>query len=128
MYNLLLVALGGAVGASGRYSLSHLTFRQFGPGFPYGTLSANILGSAAMGLLVGWMAFRGAEASHGLRLFLGVGLLGGFTTFSAFSLESYLMLEKKAFSAFLGYVSASLFISIAALALGLWISRLVFSS
>lgn len=128
MYNLMLVALGGAVGASGRYGLSHLTFRQFGPGFPVGTLAANILGSAAMGLLVGWLAFRGAESSQSLRLFLGVGLLGGFTTFSAFSLESYLMLEKKAFGSFFGYVGASFFISLAALALGLWISRMVFSS
>jgi len=128
MYNLLLVALGGAVGASGRYGLSHFTFRQFGPGFPYGTLAANILGSAAMGLLVGWLAFRGTENSQSLRLFLGVGILGGFTTFSAFSLESYLMLEKKAFWAFFGYVSASFLISLLALGLGLWISRLVFSS
>lgn len=128
MYNLLLVALGGAVGASGRYGLSELSLRQFGPGFPIGTLAANIIGSAAMGLLVGWLAFRGAENAQSLRLFLGVGLLGGFTTFSAFSLESYLMLEKKAFGAFLGYISASFFISLAALALGLWVSRMVFSS
>tara|TARA_R110002020_G_scaffold70632_8_gene183261 strand:+ start:1146 stop:1532 length:387 start_codon:yes stop_codon:yes gene_type:complete len=128
MYNLILVALGGAIGASGRYGLSAFSLRQFGPGFPVGTLAANIIGSAAMGLLVGWLAFRGAENAQSVRLFLGVGLLGGFTTFSAFSLESYLMLEKKAFGAFLGYIGASFFISLAALALGLWISRMVFSS
>ena len=128
MYNVLLVAVGGALGASGRYGLSALTLRHFGPGFPVGTLAANIIGSALMGLLVGWLAFKGAEASQSLRLFMGVGLLGGFTTFSAFSLESFLMLEKKQYGALLGYVSASLFISLAALALGLWLSRLVWSS
>jgi CrcB protein len=128
MYNLLLVAVGGALGASGRYGLSTLTLRHFGPGFPVGTLAANIIGSALMGFLVGWLAFKGAEASQSFRLFLGVGLLGGFTTFSAFSLESFLMLEKKQYGALLGYVSASLFISLAALALGLWLSKFVWSS
>lgn len=128
MYNLLLVALGGAIGASGRYGLSAFALRQFGPGFPVGTLAANIIGSALMGLLVGWLAFKGAEATQSLRLFLGVGVLGGFTTFSAFSLESFMMLEKKQYGALLGYISASLLISLAALALGLWLSRMVWSS
>lgn len=128
MHNFLLVALGGAIGASGRYLLSTVTLKHFGPGFPVGTLAANIIGSALMGVLVGWLAFKGAEASQSIRLFLGVGLLGGFTTFSAFSLESFLMLEKKTYGAFLGYVSASVFISLAALALGLWASRLIWSS
>lgn len=128
MYNLFLVAMGGALGASGRYGLSALTLRQFGPGFPVGTLAANIIGSALMGLLIGWLAFKGAENTQSIRLFFGVGVLGGFTTFSAFSLESFLMLEKKQYGALLGYVSASLFISLAALALGLWLSRMVWSS
>ncbi len=128
MHNLFLVALGGALGASGRYGLSSFTLRQFGPGFPVGTLAANIIGSALMGLLVGSLAFKGAEGSQSLRLFLGVGVLGGFTTFSAFSLESYLMLEKKAYGSLLGYVSASFLMSLAALALGLWASRWVWSS
>lgn len=126
--NLLWVAFGGALGASARHLLSGLTLRQFGPGFPMGTLSANIIGSALMGLLVGWLAHKGAENGQTLRLFLGVGVLGGFTTFSAFSLESFLMLEKKQYSALLGYVSASLILSLAALALGLWLSRFMVSS
>jgi CrcB protein len=128
MSNLLWVAFGGALGASGRHLLSGFTLRQFGPGFPVGTLSANIIGSALMGLLVGWLAHKGAESGQAMRLFLGVGVLGGFTTFSAFSLESFMMLEKKHYGALLGYVSASLFISLAALALGLWVSRQVWSS
>ncbi|RKQ72203.1 camphor resistance protein CrcB [Litorimonas taeanensis] len=128
MYNLLLVALGGAIGASGRHILSGLSLRLFGPGFPVGTLSANIIGSALMGLLVGWLAFKGAGNGQSLRLFFGVGVLGGFTTFSAFSLESFSMLEKKAYGPLFAYVSASLFVSLAALALGLWLSRLIFSS
>jgi len=128
MHNFLLVALGGAIGASGRHLLSTVTLKHFGPGFPVGTLAANIIGSALMGVLVGWLAFKGAEASQSIRLFLGVGLLGGFTTFSAFSLESFLMLEKKTYGAFLGYIRASVFISLAALALGLWASRLIWSS
>jgi CrcB protein len=126
--NLLWVAFGGALGASARHLLSGLTLRQFGPGFPMGTLSANIIGSALMGLLVGWLAHKGAESGQTLRLFLGVGVLGGFTTFSAFSLESFLMLEKKQYSALLGYVSASFILSLAALALGLWLSRFMVSS
>lgn len=128
MHNFLLVALGGALGASGRHLISTATFKHFGPGFPVGTLAANIIGSALMGILVGWLAFKGAEASQSVRLFLGVGLLGGFTTFSAFSLESFLMLEKKTYGAFIGYVSASVLISLAALALGLWASRHIWSS
>jgi CrcB protein len=128
MYNFLLVALGGALGASGRHLISTVTFKHFGPGFPVGTLAANIIGSALMGILVGWLAFKGAEASQSVRLFLGVGLLGGFTTFSAFSLESFLMLERKSYGAFISYVSASVVMSVAALALGLWASRHIWSS
>lgn len=128
MMNYFLVALGGALGASGRHGLSVLTLRWFGPGFPMGTLLANIIGSALMGLLIGWLAFRGADNMQSLRLFIGVGILGGFTTFSAFSLDSFLMLEKKNYAAFAGYVSASVLVSLAALALGLWLSRMVFST
>lgn len=128
MQNFLLVALGGGIGASGRYLLSSYALRQFGPGFPIGTMAANIIGSALMGVLVGWLAFKGAEGGQGIRLFLGVGLLGGFTTFSAFSLESFIMLEKKSYGAFMGYVSASVMLSLAALALGLWASRLIWPS
>ena len=87
MSSILYVALGGALGASGRYLLGQGASRVFGAGFPIGTLSANIIGSALMGVLFGYLSSRGSD-SDTMRLFLGVGLLGGFTTFSAFSLES----------------------------------------
>jgi len=122
MMNVLLVALGGAIGASSRYGLSAWALRQFGAGFPMGTLLANIIGSALMGVLMGWLASKSVESAQSLKLFLGVGILGGFTTFSAFTLESFVMLEKKAYGAYVGYVSASVVLSLLALAGGfaLW--------
>ncbi len=94
-------------------------------GFPFPTLVANILGGLLMGLLAGWLAARGGGEQ--LRLLLGVGLLGGFTTFSAFSLEVMLMLECGEMAHALGYVLASVILSIAALALGLMIARWAFA-
>ncbi len=129
MNGLFYVALGGAVGASGRYLLGGFTLRVMGPGFPYGTLAANVLGGLLMGLLVGWLAFKGSTLVDGaanLRLFLGVGVLGGFTTFSAFSLEAVRMIETKAFGMAAGYISASVALSILALFIGLIIARKVF--
>ena len=86
----LLVALGGGIGAVGRYQLGRAVTHWAGPntGFPWSTLSANVIGSLAMGLLVGWLAHRGGAGSETVRLLLGVGLLGGFTTFSAFGLDA----------------------------------------
>ena len=98
----------------------------FGPGYPYGTFAANVLGGFLMGLLVGWMALR-VSGGENLRLFLGVGLLGGFTTFSAFSLEAVLMYEKKAYGMMAGYIGGSVLVSIGALMLGLMIARKVFA-
>jgi len=87
-----------------------------------GTLLANIIGSALMGVLVGWLASKSVDSQQSLKLFLGVGVLGGFTTFSAFTLEGFTMLQKKAYGAYAGYVSASVLLSLLALALGfaLW--------
>lgn len=123
---LLYVAAGGAIGASLRHLLGAAFLRYGGAGFSYATLSANVLGSFAMGVLFGWLLMRaGGEghASEPLRLFLGVGLLGGFTTFSAFSLEAVMLLEKKAYGAFGAYVAGSVVLSIAALLLGLIVTR-----
>ena len=123
MTSFLTVALGGAIGASARYSLSVAMLRLYGPGFPLGTFLANIIGGLLMGLLMGWLIREAPEGSDSIRLFAGVGVLGGFTTFSAFSLEAMRMLESKSYGIFFGYVGASVVLSIAAVALGLFLMR-----
>lgn len=126
MNSLALVALGGAFGASGRYLLGQWTLKAFGPGYPFGTFAANVLGGFIMGVLVGWLSFK-VSGGENLRLFLGVGLLGGFTTFSAFSLDAVRMLETKNYTQFIGYVSGSVTLSIGALMIGLMLARKVFA-
>ena len=123
MTSFLTVALGGAIGASARHGLSLAMLRLFGPGFPLGTLLANIIGGLLMGLLMGWLIREAPEGSNTIRLFAGVGILGGFTTFSAFSLEAMRMLESKTYGIFFGYVGASVVLAIAAVALGLFFMR-----
>ena len=123
MTSFLTVALGGAIGASARYGLSVAMLRLYGAGFPLGTFLANIIGGLLMGLLMGWLIREAPEGSDSIRLFAGVGVLGGFTTFSAFSLEAMRMLESKSYGIFFGYVGASVILSIAAVALGLFLMR-----
>lgn len=127
MNGLLYVALGGALGASGRHLLGHAAKSVFGVGYPYGTFAANVLGGFFMGLLVGWMALK-VSSGESMRLFLGVGVLGGFTTFSAFSLDAVLMYERKAYAVMAGYVGGSVILSITALMAGLMLARKVFGS
>jgi CrcB protein len=127
MSSFLYVALGGAIGASARHGLGLASLRLFGPGFPVGTLLANVIGGLLMGLLIGWLAFRGGPSDSAIRLFAGVGVLGGFTTFSAFSLEAFRMFETRAYGQLVGYVGASVILSILAVGLGLWLSRSVFA-
>lgn len=126
MNGLLYVALGGALGASSRHLLGQTATRVLGHGYPYGTFIANIAGGFFMGLLAGWLAHK-VSGGENLRLFLGVGLLGGFTTFSAFSLDAVLMYERKAYGALAGYIGGSVMLSIAALMLGLILARKVFA-
>ena len=121
MPNLLLVMLGGALGAGLRHLVGAATLARLGPGFPWGTLIVNLSGGLAIGLLAGWLARAGG--SEQMRLFLAVGLLGGFTTFSAFSLETWLMLERGEIAVAAAYVAASVIGSIALLFTGLWLMR-----
>lgn len=121
MPHLLLVMLGGAIGAGLRHLVGLATLRVLGPGFPWGTLTVNLAGGLAMGLLAGWLVRAGG--TEGSRLLLGVGILGGFTTFSAFSLEVGNMLQRGEFGIAAAYVSASVIGSVALLFAGLWLMR-----
>jgi CrcB protein len=121
MMSFFLVAAGGALGACARYGVGVLVG---GGAWPSGTFFVNILGGFLMGVLAGWLAARGGM--EGVRLFLGVGVLGGFTTFSAFSLEVALMLEQGALNMAFAYALLSVMLSVAALFAGLWVVRMVF--
>jgi CrcB protein len=119
MQNLVLVALGGGLGAAGRHLVNVASLRLFGPHFPVGTLVVNVLGGFLMGLLAGWLALRGSGGGQALRLFLATGVLGGFTTFSAFSLDAYLLWERGEVGQTAAYIAASVLLSIGALVAGL---------
>ncbi|MGQ3041484.1 MAG: fluoride efflux transporter CrcB [Brevundimonas sp.] len=125
MTRFLIVAAGGALGAMARYGLGRLLPAS---GWPWGTLAVNLVGGLAMGLLTGWLAFRGGAQAESIRLFAAVGVLGGFTTFSAFSLETALMIERRDFAMAGGYIAASVVLSIAALFLGLMLARRAFGA
>ncbi len=123
MTHLLLVAAGGAIGASCRHLFGMVAMRLFGTGFPYGTLGVNILGSFMMGALIAWLAFRAEGAGQDLRLFVATGVLGGFTTFSAFSLETVLLWERGEAGLAALYIALSVMLSVAGLAGGLALVR-----
>lgn len=123
MNSLFLVMAGGAVGAGARYLVGRAALVLAGPGFPFGTLAVNLIGGLAMGLLAGWLA-RGSVGEPA-RLLLGVGVLGGFTTFSAFSLEVATMLQRGETGTALGYVLASVVGAVLAVFAGLLIVRSV---
>lgn len=123
MHSLLAVAAGGAIGAVARYLLSAQILRVTGLGFPFGTLSVNVLGGVLMGLLVSLFALHW-NAGQELRLFLTVGLLGGFTTFSTFSMETILLFERGQWMAAGLYVLASVSLALAGFAAGQALVRL----
>lgn len=125
MKHIFLVALGGGVGASLRYMVGIASLRSFGPVFPYGTMIVNVLGSFIMGLMIVAIARR-FEASASLQLFLATGVLGGFTTFSAFSLDALNLLEKGATNAAFAYIALSVAGALLACFLGLIVGRMVF--
>ena len=124
----LYVAAGGALGSWLRFLVGRAWFHAIGPvpasTFPWATLTVNVVGSFAMGLLAGWLTRFGAHG-EGWRLLLGVGVLGGFTTFSAFSLEAALLIERGTIGMAAFYVAISLAAGIAGLFGGLSVMRAV---
>ena len=124
MNHLLLASLGGAIGAGLRYLVGNAALRMFGPSFPWGTVIVNIVGSLAMGLLIGILAKRTGTPNE-IRIFLATGILGGFTTFSAFSLDAINLWERGNSTAAAGYVIGSVVLSLMALFAGLMIMRSV---
>ena len=124
MLQFALVFLGGGVGAAGRHGVNVAAQRLIGIDFPWGTLIVNVAGSLAMGLIAGWFAFKSdLGLSQHARLFLTTGVLGGFTTFSAFSLDAVLLWERGASVVAVAYVLGSVAASITGLFLGLAIVR-----
>ncbi|MGI9372982.1 MAG: fluoride efflux transporter CrcB [Hyphomicrobiales bacterium] len=124
MPTLIWIALGGALGASARYLIGTQTLRLMGGGFPWGTLCVNVLGSFLMGMLISALALK-FSLSQEVRHFLTTGILGGFTTFSAFSLDFAILTERKAHLLAWSYLGASVAFSILALFAGLWLMRVV---
>lgn len=122
MLNTFLVMAGGAIGAALRYQFGRAALRLLGPGWPWGTFAVNVLGGLLMGLLAGWLAMR-AQGGEQIRLFVAVGVLGGFTTFSSFSLEMLLMIERGEWAPALTYALLSVMVSVGALMLGLMLMR-----
>ncbi len=123
MNHFLIVAVGGGIGAGLRHLANLAALRLFGPGFPWGTVFVNIAGSLAMGLLVGWLARRAGGSTNEIRLFLATGVLGGFTTFSAFSLDFAMLWERGAIASAASYVIGTVGLSIAGIFAGLWLMR-----
>ena len=122
MLNILAIAAGGAVGSVSRHFVGAAALRLFGSGFPVGTMTVNVLGSFTMGILAALFAFRWS-GSDTMRLFLTTGFLGGFTTFSAFSLDVAVLWERGEVALTIAYALGSVILSIVALFGGLALVR-----
>lgn len=122
---LMLAAAGGAIGAALRHLTNVLCGHLFGANFPWGTFTVNVLGSLLMGLLVSALALRFSGPLE-LRVFLATGVLGGFTTFSAFSMDFAYLIERKAYFAAAGYAGGTVLVCLMAVFAGLALGRLVF--
>ena len=123
----VLVFIGGGLGAAARHWVNRVALNIVGPNYPAGTMAVNILGCTVMGMLAAWFAFRGETTTGAERLFLTTGVLGGFTTFSAFALDTTLMWERHDLVAAAIYAGASVFVSIAGLIAGMFIVRVPLS-
>lgn len=119
----LLVFVGGGVGAAARHGVNRIALAWLGPNFPFGTLAVNVGGSLAMGLLIGVLASTQAGVSNNVRLFLATGVLGGFTTFSAFSLDALTLWERGQWALAACYVIVSVLLALGAIAAGFLLSR-----
>jgi fluoride exporter len=118
----LVVFLGAGIGGALRHGVNVAALRLLGPGFPHGTMTVNVVGSMAIGLLAGWFAHR-ADPGQTWRLFLTTGILGGFTTFSAFSLDVALLFQRGQIGLAAVYVLTSIVLAILGLFAGLWLIR-----
>ena len=124
MSSYFLVFLGAGIGGALRHGVNVGCARLWGTAFPWGTLTVNVVGSFLMGIIVAWLAFKAGEGwSQPLRLFLTTGILGGFTTFSAFSLDAVLIWERGQIGPAVAYVGGSVVLSIAGLLAGLALIR-----
>jgi len=121
---LLAIAIGGALGSLARYAVASLVQSAAWPGFPWGIFAVNISGGFIMGVIVELGALK-LHFTPELRAFLTVGVLGGYTTFSTFSLDSALLIERGAYASAAMYIAGSALLSVAALFAGLWIVRVL---
>lgn len=122
MNGFFVVFVGAGIGGALRHGVNVSTFRLLGPDSPHSTLIVNILGSLLMGMLAGWFSYK-ADPGQTWRLFLTTGILGGFTTFSTFSLDTALLFERDQFGPAALYVLASVVFAILGLFAGLWLIR-----
>ena len=122
MMGYAVVFLGAGVGGAIRHGMNIWVARLMGTSFPWNTLVINVTGSAVMGLVAGWFAIKGGATGH-VRLFLATGILGGYTTFSAYSLDAVLLWERHDHVGAALYVAGSVVASLLGLGLGLWIMR-----
>ena len=123
---LAMVGLGGAIGSVARYLIASWVQSPAWTGFPYGIFIVNVTGGLIMGLLTEAMALK-FHVSPELRAFLTTGILGGYTTFSTFSLEAGLLIERHAYGQAVFYIAGSALLSVAALFAGFWIVRAIYA-
>lgn len=122
MRDYFLVFFGAGLGGAARHAVNSVALHALGAAFPFGTLAVNIIGSFAMGALIGWFSIK-ADAGHAWRIFLTTGVLGGFTTFSAFSLDAVALYERGEWFLAAGYVAMSVVLALLGLCGGLFLIR-----
>ncbi len=124
LYKLLAVGSGGLIGSVTRYATVRFVDSSFNSLMPYGTLTVNVVGSFLLGMIYA-ISLRHTNLGETWRLFMGAGFCGGFTTFSAFALENFTLLDEKLYGTSLLYIGLSLIAGLSALAAGVWIGRFI---